>query len=255
MLRNIFLLCVIARSFVRSSYKIVLYKKNLVPILLLAGLTAESQAQINSSSAHEAIRHYAEDYVRDLVATQPDDKLEVNAASIDTRVQLTECLGKLTANIRGSGEIKRNTHVYLQCHETPSWDLFVPVRVRILKPVVTALDPIARNTLLQSSHLTIEYEDEVLLRGDIFSRVSELVGSRSKRDLRPGQPIRSSQLCVVCKGDKVSILAKTGGLMLRTDGIAEEDGSFNDSIRVSNLNSGRKISARVMAAGQVQVKL
>ncbi|WP_243454196.1 flagellar basal body P-ring formation chaperone FlgA [Oceanisphaera pacifica] len=223
--------------------------------MLLSSLAIEVQAQATNLSVHENIRHYAEDYVRDLVPVQPDDKLEVNAASIDTRVQLTECVGKLTADIRGSGDIKRNTHVYLQCHETPGWDLFVPVRVRTLKPVVTARDPIARNTLLQAPDLVIKYEDEVLLRGDIFSRINELVGSRSKRDLRPGQPIRSSQLCVVCKGDKVSILAQSGGLMLKTNGIAEEDGSFNDSIRVSNLNSGRKISARVMAAGQVKVNL
>ncbi|MFD1007334.1 flagellar basal body P-ring formation chaperone FlgA [Oceanisphaera ostreae] len=231
------------------------YRKSVIIGLLINGVFGAAHAQIPILSVHDNIRQYAENYVRDLVPVQPNDKLEINAASVDTRLQLTECLGKLTADIRGAGEVKRNTHVYLQCHETPGWELFVPVRVRVLKPVVTALDPISRNTLLQAQHLHIEYQDEVLLRGDIFSSTNELIGSRSKRDLRPGQPIRSSQLCVVCKGDKVSILAKTGGLMLKTDGIAEEDGSFNDRIQVSNLNSGRKISARVMAAGQVQVKL
>ncbi|WP_417614614.1 flagellar basal body P-ring formation chaperone FlgA [Oceanisphaera sp.] len=224
--------------------------------LLLCTFLGSAQAQdYGQVSVHDEIRRYAEDYVRDLVPVQPSDKLEVKAASIDTRLALTECLGKLTADIRGAGEVKRNTHVYLQCHESPGWELFVPVRVRVLKPVVTARDPIARNTLLQAQHLSVDYQDEVLLRGDIFSNPSELVGSRSKRDLRPGQPIRSSQLCVVCKGDRVSILAQSGGLMLKTDGIAEEDGAFNDSIQVSNLNSGRKISARIVAAGQVRVKL
>lgn len=224
--------------------------------LLFGGVLGPAQAQTSGHhSVHDDIRRYAEDYVRNLVPVQPDDKLEVTAASIDTRLPLTECLGKLTADIRGAGEVQRNTHVYLQCHEDPGWEIFVPVRVRVLKPVVTALDPIARNTLLQAQHLRVDYQDEVLLRGDIFSNPSDLVGSRSKRDLRPGQPIRSSQLCVVCKGDKVSILAQTGGLMLKTDGIAEEDGAFNDNIRVSNLNSGRKISARIVAAGQVQVML
>lgn len=250
MLRKFFLL-----RFISHSHRLFMYKSSLVIALLFGSLLGTVQAQVSGLSVHDDIRHYAEDYVRDLVPIQPGDKLEVSAASIDTRVQLTECLGKLTADIRGAGDVKRNTHVYLQCHEDPSWELFVPVRVRVLKPVVTARDPIARNTLLQAQHLSIEYQDEVLLRGDVFSSTNELVGSRSKRDLRPGQPIRSSQLCVVCKGDKVSIMAETAGLMLRTDGIAEEDGSFNDSIRVSNLNSGRKISARIIAAGQVQVKL
>ncbi|MFP2770626.1 flagellar basal body P-ring formation chaperone FlgA [Oceanisphaera sp. KMM 10153] len=207
------------------------------------------------ASVHDTLRHYAEGYVRDMVPLQPGNRLEVNAASIDTRLALTECLGKLTADIRGAGEVRRNTHVYLQCHEQPGWELFVPVRVKILKPVVTAADPVARNTLLQAQHLTVDYQDEVLLRGDVFNDPRDLIGSRSKRDLRPGQPIRSSQLCVVCKGDKVGIFAQAGGLMLKTDGMAQEDGAFNDSIRVRNINSGREITARVMAAGQVQVKL
>ncbi len=206
-------------------------------------------------AVHDDIRRYAEDHVRDLVALQPGDRLEVNAASIDTRLQLTECLGKLTADIRGDGEVRRNTHVYLQCHEQPGWELFVPVRIKVLKPVVTAADPVARNTLLQARHLTVDYQDEVLLRGDVFSDPGELIGTRNKRDLRPGQPIRSSQLCVVCKGDKVAIVAQSGGLMLKTEGLAQEDGAFNDSIRVRNINSGREITARVTAAGQVQVRL
>lgn len=232
---------------------------SLLPSLLLAVMAVNvggAHAQsLGGSAVHDEIRRYAEDYVRDLVPLQPDDKLEVNAASIDSRLALTECLGQLTADIRGGGEVKRNTHVFLQCHETPSWEIFVPVRVKILKPVVTATDPLTRNTLLQAQHLTVDYQDEVLLRGDVFNNPAELIGSRTKRDLRAGQPILSSQLCVVCKGDRVSILAQTGGLTIKTDGMAKEDGSFNDTIRVSNANSGREISAQVIAAGQVQVKL
>ncbi|MGB5855273.1 MAG: SAF domain-containing protein, partial [Oceanisphaera sp.] len=195
MLRIFFRLCFINNSHRGLAYKVWSYRKHVVIGLLFSSVFGVVQAQVPSLSVHDNIRQYAENYVRDLVPLQPDDKLEVNAASIDTRLQLTECLGKLTADIRGAGEVKRNTHVYVQCHESPGWELFVPVRVRILKPVVTALDPISRNTLLQAQHLHIEYQDEVLLRGDIFSSPNELIGSRSKRDLRPGQPIRSSQLC------------------------------------------------------------
>ncbi|MBL1378424.1 flagellar basal body P-ring formation chaperone FlgA [Zobellella iuensis] len=221
-------------------------------VALLAFPLVPAQAQW---SVHDGVRQYAEDYVRDLVPLQDGDRLEVSAASVDTRLPLTECLGKLTADIRGAGDIRRNTHVYLQCHEQPGWELFVPVRVRILKPVVIAADPIARNTLLQAQHLTLDYQDEVLLRGDVFSNPGELIGTRNKRDLRPGQPIRSNQLCVVCKGDKVTILAQSGGLMIKTEGLAQEDGSFNDSVRIRNINSGREITARVTASGQVQVRL
>ena len=234
----------------------LLSKQPALLLLLIAASIGSAHAQtLGGGGVHDEIRRYAEDYIRDLVPLQPDDKLEVTAANIDSRLPLTESLGQLTADIRGSGEVKRNTHVFLQCHETPSWEIFVPVRVKVLKPVVTATDPITRNTLLQAQHLSVDYQDEVLLRGDVFNNPAELIGSRSKRDLRAGQPILSSQLCVVCKGDRVSILAQTGGLTIKTDGMAKEDGTFNDTIRVSNANSGREISAQIIAAGQVQVKL
>ncbi|MDP5292298.1 flagellar basal body P-ring formation chaperone FlgA [Oceanimonas sp. CHS3-5] len=207
------------------------------------------------ASVHESIRQYAEDYVRDFVVAGPRDKVEIEAASVDTRLQLTECPGMLTADIRGSGEVRRNTHVHVQCHETPGWSLFVPVRVRILKPVVTAATPIARNTLLQPAQLQMSYQDEVLLRGDVFDDIQALLGTRSKRDLRPGRPVLASQLCVVCKGDKVTIVAETGGLSIRTDGMAEEDGTFNERIRIRNSRSGRQIQGRISEAGVVRVGL
>ncbi|MGR7922149.1 flagellar basal body P-ring formation chaperone FlgA [Zobellella denitrificans] len=210
---------------------------------------------VHAQSVHDSVRQYAEDYVRDFVPLAEGDRLEIEAASVDTRMQLTECHGLLTADIRGAGEVRRNTHVHLKCHEQPGWELFVPVRVRVLKPVVTAEVPISRNTLLQAQHLRLDYQDEVLIRGDVFSDPNQLIGTRNKRDLRPGQPVLGSQLCVVCKGDKVTIVAEQGTLSIRTEGVAQEDGSFNDSVRIRNLNSGREISARVTASGMVRVNL
>ncbi|MFH7566443.1 flagellar basal body P-ring formation chaperone FlgA [Oceanimonas smirnovii] len=220
--------------------------------LTFALLPAQTVAQ---TSIHDNIRHYAEAYVSDFVQAGPDDKVTIEAANIDTRLQLSECPGMLTAEIRGSGEVRRNTHVFVQCHEQPGWQLFVPVRVKVLKPVVTAADPIARNTLLQPAQLQISYQDEVLVRGDVFDNIQAIVGTRNKRDLRPGRPILASQLCVVCKGDKVTIIAENGGLSISTQGIADEDGTFNESIRVRNSRSGRQIQGRVSEAGVVRVGL
>ena len=80
-----------------------------------------------------------------------------------------------------------------------------------------------------------------------------LVGSRLKRDVKEGDQIRSNSFCVVCKNDKVSIVAKSHGLALKTMGIALDDGGINQSIRVRNLKSQKVISAVVSAPSEVQV--
>ena len=80
-----------------------------------------------------------------------------------------------------------------------------------------------------------------------------LVGSRLKRDVRQGEQIRSNGFCVVCKNDKVNIVARSGGLSLKTSGIALQEGNVNESIRVRNIKSDKVISAVVTAPGEVQV--
>ncbi|WP_019933516.1 flagellar basal body P-ring formation chaperone FlgA [Oceanimonas smirnovii] len=231
------------------------HNKPCIPVFLSLVFTLLPALVTAQTSIHDSIRHYAENYVSDFVQAGPDDKVIIEASSIDTRLQLSECPGMLTAEIRGSGEVRRNTHVFVQCHEQPGWQLFVPVRVKVLKPVVTAADPISRNTLLQPAQLQISYQDEVLVRGDVFDNIQALVGTRSKRDLRPGRPILASQLCVICKGDKVTIVAENGGLSIRTQGVADEDGTFNETIRVRNSRSGRQIQGRISEAGVVKVGL
>ena len=97
--------------------------------------------------------------------------------------------------------------------------------------------------------------DEVMMRGDSFTDPNMLIGSRSKRDLKPGQPLRQNQICVVCRDDVVTIEANTAGIAISTAGKALQDGSFGDTIRVQNLRSQRTISVNVVAVGRVQVKL
>ena len=100
-----------------------------------------------------------------------------------------------------------------------------------------------------------EFMDEILLRGDTFSDTAPLVGSRLKRDLRAGQPVRQNQICVVCRGDKVEIQALTGGMQIKTQGTALQDGSFGEAIRVENNRSKRVIQARITSYNVCYTKL
>ena len=80
-----------------------------------------------------------------------------------------------------------------------------------------------------------------------------LVGSRLKRDVKQGDQIRSNSFCVVCKNDKINIIARSGGLSLKTSGIALDDGTVNQSVRVKNLKTQKIISAVVSAPAEVEV--
>lgn len=101
--------------------------------------------------------------------------------------------------------------------------------------------------------LTLAYQDQTLIRGDYLTDPSALIGVRSKRELKPGQPIRLTQVCVVCKGDQVTLSAENSSMQIKTMARALQDGSFGDMIRLVNIRSGRAVQGQVSAVGSVVV--
>ena len=201
------------------------------------------------------LQDQAEQFVYSQLIIDPTSQVEVNASEIDSRRQLHACPEHITASVAGNGEIKRNTAVKLSCDSDPRWEIFVPVRVKILRPFVTVSQAVAKSTTLSAENLKVEFMEEVLMRGDSFDNIEKLIGTRSKRDLRPGQPVRSNQICVICKDDTVEIVAETGGISIRTAGKALQDASYGEQLRVENLRSHKVISAQVVAVGVVKVEM
>lgn len=130
----------------------------------------------------------------------------------------------------------------------------MPVRVRILKPVVTVSVPVSKETSLTADMLRVDFVDEQQLRGDVFADMTPLIGTQPPRVASGSAGAANSDLCGL-PGDTVQIEAATPAIAIRTEGRALQDGSFGDTVRVENVRSHRIISATVVAIGQVRVKL
>ncbi|MFM5877989.1 flagellar basal body P-ring formation chaperone FlgA [Aeromonas sanarellii] len=199
------------------------------------------------------MQEQAQEFVLDQLDMPLDAQAEVKAGTIDERLPLTRCEEALTITLPSRMEIRRNTTVYLKCEEDKPWDLYLPVRVSIQKPYVTVAAPVAKGDVLSESMLTLAYQDQTLIRGDYLTDPAALVGVRSKRELKPGQPIRLTQVCVVCKGDQVTLVAENSSMQIKTMARALQDGSFGDMIRLVNIRSGRAVQGQVSAVGSVVV--
>lgn len=203
----------------------------------------------------QQLQSQAEQFVLSHMNIDEPNKVEAQAASIDSRRPIHACDGHLTFSLAGSATIKRNTSVKISCNLEPAWEFYLPVRVRILKPFVTVNEAISKDTRLTADMLKIDMMDSVMMRGDTYSDISALVGSRSKRDLRPGQPVRQSQVCMICREDTVQIEAATSAISIKTEGRAMQDGNMGETIRVENSRSKKIINSTVVGVGQVKVKL
>ncbi|WP_421715021.1 flagellar basal body P-ring formation chaperone FlgA, partial [Aeromonas media] len=193
------------------------------------------------------MQEQAQTFVLDQLDVPLDAQAEVTAGTIDERLPLNHCEEGLTISLPAKMEIRRNTTVYLKCEGEKPWDLYLPVRVSIQKPYVTVAAPVAKGDILSESMLTLAYQDQTLIRGDYLTDPASLIGVRSKRELKPGQPIRLTQVCVVCKGDQVTLSAENSSMQIKTMARALQDGSFGDMIRLVNIRSGRAVQGQVSA--------
>ncbi|MCK0534331.1 MULTISPECIES: flagellar basal body P-ring formation chaperone FlgA [unclassified Anaerobiospirillum] len=224
----------------------------MIPALLLASV---SGAHATPQEA-EFLRTVAEQYILAQFEHQDygDKKIEVRAGKLDERRSYGgRCTNYLTAELKGS-EIKSTSQVKITCSQPDNqYSIFVPVKVSILTPALVASRNLTRGSVIGSSDLRTIYLNEETNLTTAVSDPNILVGSRLKRDVKEGEQIRSNSFCVVCKNDKVSIVARSHGLALKTTGLALDDGGINQSIRVRNLKSNKVVSAVVSAPAEVQV--
>lgn len=229
--------------------------RSMVTLVLGSSLCLTAPAQATPQEA-EFLRTVAEQYILAQFIDKSDDstKIEVTAARIDDRRDYGgKCEGYLTAQLKGT-EIRSSSQVIITCSrpENP-YSIVLPVKVKRLTRSVVAARNLTRGTVISQQDLQTVYIDENTNLTTAVSDPNLLVGSRVKREVKAGDQIRANAFCVVCKNDKINIVAKSNALQLKLAGVALEDGSTNETIRVKNLKSGKIISAVVTGPSQVQV--
>ncbi|MCE9679992.1 flagellar basal body P-ring formation protein FlgA [Shewanella sp. AS1] len=191
--------------------------------------------------------------------TLPDNaRVNISPQSLDSRLAIPRCSSPLTAELASDREISRNNTLKISC-QSPDlpypWQIFISVRVDILYPVVVALQPLSPGDIISTDSVKLEYVEQTNLRGQQFDAINQVEGTRVKRRIAPNQAIYNTNLCFVCKGDIVSIYARTPSFTIKTTGEALSDGNFGDRIQVRNSKSSKMIEANVMGTGEVEVRM
>ncbi len=113
----------------------------------------------------------------------------------------------------------------------------------------------AREVIRESDLEWIKMRSEKVNR-NVVVEAEDLIGKTPRRGLRPGQPIRSGDVrkpIIVAKGSYVTIVLKTGNMVLTSKGRAVENGSLNEAVRVMNTKSKTVVEAIVTSHNMVQI--
>jgi len=222
--------------------------------LLLVTLLAPAGARAANSFLDEIERQVESSIRQHYLARVPESRVNVTVNPINRTLSLTPCRQPLQIDLPfSSGE---RVTAKVSCSAPRPWSLFVTARVQQFVLLVTASRPISRHSRIDSSALTLREQDIQRLRGDYFTRLQDVAGQTARVPIRNGEVISPRHLeasLAVRRGDAVTLQVRKGGLLIRTRGIALEDGRLNQQIDVKNARSGRELRGIVTAPGVVTI--
>jgi flagella basal body P-ring formation protein FlgA len=129
-------------------------------------------------------------------------------------------------------------------------------KIVLRSEVVVARKPLRRHKVITIDDIDVVAMDLAQLPSGVITHPDEVVGRRTQRKIDPNTVLRADLVelpPLVKRKDVVVILAEAPGLSISTLGEVQENGRLGDRIRVTNLDSRKRIYARVVDATTVKV--
>ncbi len=228
--------------------------------ILISFLVVFNRAWANPAqdTQHTSLEAQVEDFVFSQLMhdNQPEQALDVRilVRSVDERISVPKCASPFLFSTNNNPNKQSNVSIKVSC-PTSSWYLFMHASVAVIQHVVVSRDNLSPGKLLTARNIEVIEIDKNKLRGSSFSRIDEIIGARIKRRIRAGNIIDGRMLCFVCKGDRVTIAAVSGGLSIKVYGVAEEDGVLGDTIQVRNISSDKLIYGKIASTSKVEISI
>jgi flagella basal body P-ring formation protein FlgA len=226
---------------------------SLIFILLPTSLKVLAAEQPNNL-ARQQLTLQAEAFVSDMLDDQTKLNTKIKTMPIDKRINIPVCPENYKFSTNTNIANQANITVKAQC-ESKSWYMFVMLNATQMQPVVVISNPVSPGTILTKNNLALVEMDKKQIRSTTYGNIESVVGARTKRRISAGRAVIPSNLCYVCKGDKVTISAVSSSMRVKTGGEALEDGNIGDTILIRNSRSNKRIQARVANMGEVEIKI
>ncbi|MCL2010167.1 MAG: flagellar basal body P-ring formation chaperone FlgA [Synergistaceae bacterium] len=131
------------------------------------------------------------------------------------------------------------------------------VRLTWTQPVLVLTRSLRRGEIPKETDVTVR-QIRVSRPGVYASKFSDVAGRAVRKNLSQGEALALNLLAdvpIIERGKNVTIVVRSGGMVIRTRGEAMENGGLGDEIRVRNVASKTVITAVVVANDTVEVKM
>lgn len=222
--------------------------------LLLYATSAQARWQpwpaVMEGASQAAYNYYQQRY--------PTADIIVDVDAPDPRLKLAECANKLTYDLGVPPENGGNLSAQVKCEGAKQWSMYLKMNIAVWTDIVVTAQALKRGSLLSKADLRLQRVNLAETRNGTLYNAEEAIGMELRRTLAAATPLRIRDLdepMVIKRGDRVQIAARLGGLRVIMPGTALANGRIGQQIAISNDRSDRKVRAKVIAEGQVEVPL
>lgn len=207
---------------------------------------------------HAAIRNTAQSFLTAFADSQHQGRSQIKLGQLDRRLKLKACKMPLEAFMPPGGRVMGNTTVGVRCPDDGGWNIYVSARIDVFGPVLIARQPLVRGSSIQHADLELVERNLANLPYGYYTDSEPVAGNLAKRTIAAATVITPQMLQapkLVKRGERVSVIAESGALQIRSAGKALSDGKSGDMVRVKAEGSKRVINGIVVSQGVVKVTL
>jgi flagella basal body P-ring formation protein FlgA len=223
-------------------------------ILATASGSVASQALAPGTQPLESVRATAEAGLRGVIDPGlPGVQLE--AMSLDSRLRLPACHGKLGSFVAAPRHNQSRVPVRVTC-ATPTWTVHVPVEIRRAHPVLVMRRAVSRGERILPADVSVQERVLPGLASPFVSSAEQLAGRLTRRPVPAGTALPADALTaalLIHRGQTVTLVAQTEGFEIRAPGKAMADAAADQRVRVQNLASLKIIEGVADSQGVVRV--
>lgn len=226
--------------------------------LIRAGHAATVDGQQQTIVKPEQVQEYLEDYLDQQRNKMPQVKLRFRHLRLPKAFSVPA--GRLTCEVIPSNpQVLSSSRFSLifRIDGKAAKNIAVSATLEALAEVAIATSDLRRGAIINEENIKLVEKDLNLLRAPCFDS-SELLGQRLKRSLRKGDVFERSAVAfppMIKRGEIVTITVQKGALTVTAKGMAQQNGSAGDMIRVRNINSHKDLICKVSGPVAVTVEL
>lgn len=209
----------------------------------------------NEWQSLEAIEKTARNFLEEKQDPADIVSAEVTISRIDARTRLAACDEPLIAFLSPGMNARGRTTVGVRCNGSRAWKIYLSARVEHRQMVwvttrrLSKSDVITRNDITQQRVATSRFRQPPLLD------LALILNTSPKRMIRNGGVIFQESVCMVCRGDTVSVSANNSFLSIDVEGTALSDATLGEKAQIRNSRSKRVFNAIVTGKNQLKVMI